>query len=99
MTIKPTMVGPQLQLGGLIMYQVDIEQCSGCETCVDVCPNEAISMVDGHAFIDQDVGQALAEVFRSDATISALEVDFFNNVVNALNVTPAQIAGLTAGDA
>ena len=41
---------------------------------------------------------ALTEVFRSDATVSALEVDFFNNVVNALNVTPAQIAGLTAGD-
>jgi uncharacterized tellurite resistance protein B-like protein len=46
-----------------------------------------------------EIVQALAEVFRSDATISALEVDFFNNVVNALNVTPAQIAGLTAGDA
>ena len=30
--------------------------------------------------------------------ISALEVDFFNNVVNSLNVTPAQIAGLSAGD-
>ena len=42
--------------------------------------------------------QALTEVFRSDETVSALEVDFFNNVVNALNVTPAQIAGLTAGD-
>lgn len=44
------------------------------------------------------VVQALTEVFRSDATVSALEVDFFNNVVNALNVSPAQIAGLTAGD-
>jgi len=42
--------------------------------------------------------QALAEVFRSDKNISGLEVDFFNNVVTALNVTPAQIAGLTAGD-
>ena len=42
--------------------------------------------------------QALAEVFRSDQNVSALEVDFFNNVVTALNVTPAQIAGLTAGD-
>ncbi|MBT8081575.1 MAG: TerB family tellurite resistance protein [Gammaproteobacteria bacterium] len=41
---------------------------------------------------------ALTEVFRSDDNVSALEVDFFNNVVNALNVTPAQIAGLTAGD-
>ena len=45
-----------------------------------------------------EVVQVLAEVFRSDSTVSALEVDFFNNVVNALNVTPAQIAGLTAGD-
>jgi uncharacterized tellurite resistance protein B-like protein len=46
-----------------------------------------------------EIVQALAEVFRSDKTVSALEVDFFNNVVKALNVTPAQIAGLTAGDA
>ena len=45
-----------------------------------------------------EVVLALTEVFRSDATVSGLEVDFFNNVVNALNVTPAQIAGLTAGD-
>ena len=45
-----------------------------------------------------EVVQALTEVFRSDETVSALEVDFFNNVVNALNVSPAQIAGLTAGD-
>ena len=36
------------------MYRVDIEKCSGCETCVDACPTEAISMVDGHAFIDVD---------------------------------------------
>jgi len=46
-----------------------------------------------------EIVQALAEVFRSDETVSALEVDFFNNVVGALNVTPAQIAGLSAGDA
>lgn len=46
-----------------------------------------------------EIVQALADVFRSDQTVSALEVDFFNNVVNALNVTPAQIAGLIAGDA
>ncbi len=45
-----------------------------------------------------EIVQALTEVFRSDSTVSALEVDFFNNVVNALNVSPAQIAGLTAGD-
>lgn len=45
-----------------------------------------------------EVVGALTEVFRSDSSVSALEVDFFNNVVGALNVTPAQIAGLVAGD-
>jgi len=45
-----------------------------------------------------EIVQALVELFRSDMNVSALEVDFFNNVVGALNVTPAQIAGLTAGD-
>jgi formate hydrogenlyase subunit 6/NADH:ubiquinone oxidoreductase subunit I len=36
------------------MYQVNINDCSGCESCVDICPTEAISMVDGHTFIDID---------------------------------------------
>ncbi len=40
---------------------------------------------------------ALADVMRSDKDVSALEVDFFNGVADALGVTPAQIAGLTAG--
>ena len=45
-----------------------------------------------------EVVQALADVFRSDSTVSGLEIDFFNNVVDALDVTPAQIAGLVVGD-
>lgn len=45
-----------------------------------------------------EVVHALADVFRSDSTVSGLEIDFFNNIVAALNVTPAQIAGLVAGD-
>jgi uncharacterized tellurite resistance protein B-like protein len=40
----------------------------------------------------------LADVFRSDQSISVLEVDFFNGVAEALHVTPAEIAGLSAGD-
>ena len=36
------------------MYWVDVEKCSGCESCVEICPSEAISMVEGHAFIDVD---------------------------------------------
>lgn len=42
--------------------------------------------------------QALADVFRSDNNVSVLEIDFFNRVATALQVTPAQIAGLVAGD-
>ena len=41
---------------------------------------------------------ALADVMRSDSNISVLEVDFFNTVANALKVTPAELAGLYAGD-
>lgn len=41
---------------------------------------------------------ALADVFRSDANVSVLEVDFFDRVAGALQVTPSQIAGLIAGD-
>lgn len=41
--------------------------------------------------------EALADVFRSDQSVSVLEVDFFNGVVDALGVTPAQVAGLHAG--
>ncbi len=42
--------------------------------------------------------QALADVFRSDANVSVLEVDFFDNVAEALHIKPSQIAGLVAGD-
>lgn len=36
------------------MVKVDAEECVGCETCIPVCPVEAISMVDGVAVIDTE---------------------------------------------
>lgn len=45
-----------------------------------------------------DIIQALTDVFRSDEAVSVLEVDWFNGVCEALKATPAEIAGLTAGD-
>ena len=34
--------------------KVDVEKCTGCESCVDECPSEAISMVDDKAQINED---------------------------------------------
>ena len=34
--------------------QVDVEKCTGCESCVSECPSEAISMSDEKAVIDED---------------------------------------------
>jgi Fe-S-cluster-containing hydrogenase component 2 len=33
---------------------VDKEKCTGCETCVDSCPLDAIAMKDGLAAIDPE---------------------------------------------
>ena len=34
--------------------KIDTEKCTGCESCVEVCPVEAISMKDGKAVVDAD---------------------------------------------
>ena len=33
---------------------VDAETCTGCESCIDACPLDAISLVDDIAVIDND---------------------------------------------
>jgi len=40
--------------------------------------------------------QALVDVIKSDAKINVLEIDFFNRVVDALRMTPAEQQGLTS---
>ncbi len=32
--------------------KVNPEKCTGCETCIEECPSEAISMVDNKANVD-----------------------------------------------
>ena len=34
--------------------KIDKEKCTGCESCVEECPSEAISMVDGKAEVSPD---------------------------------------------
>ena len=45
-----------------------------------------------------DTMAALADVFRVDRSVSILEVDFYNRVAEALQVSAADLAGLDAGD-
>jgi Fe-S-cluster-containing hydrogenase component 2 len=33
---------------------VDKEKCNGCESCVDECPSEAISMNEGKAVVNEE---------------------------------------------
>jgi len=40
--------------------------------------------------------RCLNEVIQSDCEVTVHEVDFFNQVVSALNATPSEIAGLVA---
>jgi uncharacterized tellurite resistance protein B-like protein len=41
--------------------------------------------------------QTLAEVIRSDTEVSVLEIDFFNDIADALKTSPAELVGLVAG--
>ena len=34
--------------------KVDPEKCTGCESCIDACPSEAIKMEEEKAVIDAD---------------------------------------------
>lgn len=45
-----------------------------------------------------EVMKALADVFRIDQSVSILEVDFYNGVADALKVSAADLADLSAGD-
>lgn len=40
--------------------------------------------------------QTLAEVIRSDTSVSVLEIDFVNEIADALKATPAELLGLVA---
>lgn len=40
------------------MITVQTELCNGCGACVDTCPNDAILLQNGVAFISQDLCQA-----------------------------------------
>jgi len=34
--------------------KIDVEKCTGCESCIEACPSEAIKMENEKAVIDMD---------------------------------------------
>jgi ferredoxin len=36
------------------MYEVNYDKCTGCGSCVDVCPTEAIALQQGKAIIGME---------------------------------------------
>lgn len=39
---------------GKIVARIDVEECAGCGSCVDACPQEAIELRDGVAAVDEN---------------------------------------------
>lgn len=39
----------------LIMVRIDNSRCNGCGNCIDACPQQAISLHDGRAIINQEL--------------------------------------------
>lgn len=37
-----------------MVAKIDPDKCNGCETCIDACPMEAISMEGELAVVDED---------------------------------------------
>jgi ferredoxin len=53
---------------------VDKAKCTACEDCVESCPTEVISMVDGHAFVNAE------ECIDCEACIDACPEDAISMV-------------------
>ncbi|MCL4459341.1 MAG: 4Fe-4S binding protein [Chloroflexi bacterium] len=34
-----------------ILPEIDEDKCTGCGTCVEACPTQAVSLINGHAVI------------------------------------------------
>jgi ferredoxin len=56
------------------MVRVDPDECVGCETCVPVCPVEAITMQDDKAVIDQETCTQ-CEACVSTCPVEAIKVE------------------------
>lgn len=72
---------------------IDKERCTGCSACVEVCPAEAIALIEGKARIDDALCQgckACVEVCPVDAIQPVIEIE-------AMPVSPRYPAAQSPG--
>ncbi len=66
------------------MIRVDLERCTGCGECVRVCPAGALSIMDGHALVDEVLCQGC------EACLAACPAGAITSAALPLAVTTAQ---------
>ena len=54
--------------------KIDADKCTGCESCIDSCPSEAIKMENGKAVIDNDACVDCG-VCVDECPVEAIEMD------------------------
>ena len=48
-------------MNGKVFTVVDRDRCNGCGLCVEVCPSDTLSMVDGKAAVTADRSMACGQ--------------------------------------
>ncbi len=83
---------------GQELTEADIRKAARPDLYESVNLRKYLRSVQGQLKVEDRIKivQAVADVIKSDTQINALEIDFFNRVVDALRITPAAQLGLTA---
>ena len=93
-----TVQGILLKLLGEEISSADIRVAAASELFETAPISKYLERVGSQLDPDQNrsIVQALIDVFGADGQVSAQEVNFFNMVVEALDLTPADIVGLVS---
>ena len=85
---------------GLEVSDVDIRVTAHSEL-FETTPLDAALAKIRHQLIPEDrvlIATSLAKVIKSDLRVSPMETPFFDQVARALDIPPAEVAGLLPGD-
>ena len=83
---------------GQVLTEADIRKASRTDINGSANLRKYLRRVQGQLNAENKTAilRALVDVIKSDTEINVLEIDYFNRVVDALRMTPAEQFGLTA---